>query len=277
MANYKNGEVPASMLAPLTGQPNAFLRSDAAASWNRAKTDVLRRTGVDIRARGWNRTLAEQEMFFHRAYKPQASGGTDPRWYKGTRYVRRPGHAAAAIPGTSNHGWGIAVDVENFGVENQWNSPRRAKAFPIMAEHGWTDHSGRSIGEPWHVEYDPARDKHKNDRPAPLPKPEPVPQKKDEDDMYGAAKSFYIYLVGRAGSEYEIAKWASQAIAAGLTQEQLRQKFLDGKAEEATVIAAYHEFLQRGPSAEDIKAWLKGGPTVRQVRDGIAGSPEAQK
>lgn len=171
MANYKNGEVPASALAPLDGQPEAFLRTDAAASWNRARKEIKAATGRDIRARGWNRSLAEQVRFFNLAYMPQASGGKDPRWWNGKRYVRRPNKAAAAIPGTSNHGWGIAVDVEDFGTENQWNSPWRAKAFPILAKHGWTDHSGRSIGEPWHIEYDPSKDKGQAPTPAPTPDP----------------------------------------------------------------------------------------------------------
>lgn len=194
MANYKNGEVPASALAPLDGQPEAFLRADAAASWNRARKEIKAATGRDIRARGWNRTLAEQVKFFNLAYKPQASGGTDARWWNGRRYVRRPGKAAAAIPGTSNHGWGIAVDVEDFGLEHQWNSAWRAKAFPILAKHGWTDHSGRSIGEPWHIEYDPNKDKGKGSAPAPA-NPSKFKNRDDAPMIYRAVRERTPYGV----------------------------------------------------------------------------------
>ena len=277
MANYKNGEVPASVLAPLDGQPGAFLRADAAAAWNRARKEIKAATGRDIRARGWNRTLAEQVKFFNLAYKPQASGGTDARWWNGRRYVRRPGKAAAAIPGTSNHGWGIAVDVEDFGLENQWNSAWRAKAFPILAKHGWTDHSGRSIGEPWHIEYDPNRDQHKNTpTPTPAPAPAPVPDVQ-EDDMRGLIEALYRRFLGREGSTQEIDNWTIDFAAAKKNAADVVATFNAGRAEVGTVVAAYREYLGREPGESEIASWLKNQPLVGQVRAGVANSPEAQK
>ncbi|MFD6163698.1 D-alanyl-D-alanine carboxypeptidase family protein [Oerskovia sp. NPDC060287] len=166
MPDYPNGSVPASALSPLDGQPGAFLRTDAAISWNRARLDVFERTGITLTVNGWNRTLAEQEQLFFERYEPLATGAgpyNDVRWYKGVRYARMRG-AAAAIPGTSNHGWGIAVDVVDYGVVGQFNHPRRTATFPILAEHGWTDTEGRgSIQEPWHLVYDPTRDTQEND------------------------------------------------------------------------------------------------------------------
>lgn len=162
---YANGSVPAGLLAPLDGQPEARPRADAAASWNRARADVERRTGITLRVRGWNRTLAEQERFFHERYEPRRTGGIDVRWYKGVRYARVRG-AAAAIPGTSNHGYGIAIDVEDYGTVGDFDHPRRLATFPILAAHGWTDTEGRgAIREPWHLVYDPARDTRPVSRP----------------------------------------------------------------------------------------------------------------
>lgn len=159
--SYSNGAAPASILAQLDDQPDAFLRRDAADAWNRARRDVLARTGITLTVRGWNRTLAEQERFFFERYYPSATGTLDPRWYKGVRYVRNPAHASAAIPGTSNHGWGLAVDVVDYGNVGQFGYPRRAATFPILAAHGWTDAEGRGdIQEPWHLVYDPTRDTH---------------------------------------------------------------------------------------------------------------------
>ena len=82
----------------------------------------------------------------------------------------RYGTAAAAIPGTSNHGWGLAVDVIDYGNVRQFDYPRRALTFPILARHGWTDAEGRgSIQEPWHLVYDPTRDtpRHRPSRSRP--------------------------------------------------------------------------------------------------------------
>lgn len=167
---HVNGLVPAQILARadgsvLAGMP-ADLRKDAAASWNRARKDVLKRTGYPLGLRGWNRSLAEQSRFFHERYSVRLFGNgpyNDVRWYKGARYVRVRG-AAAAIPGTSNHGWGLAIDVDNYGGVGQFNNPRRLKTYSTLARHGWSDTEGRGIHEPWHLVYVPSRDKYKSKR-----------------------------------------------------------------------------------------------------------------
>ena len=51
----------------------------------------------------------------------------------------------AATPGTSNHGWGIAVDCP-FPRAQAWllrNGPR----------FGWSHDEGARVGEPWHFRY----------------------------------------------------------------------------------------------------------------------------
>jgi hypothetical protein len=167
---YANGKVPSKFLAPLDGNnlalasDPAVLREDAAASWNRARAEVLAKTGIELTVRGWNRSLADQEKFFFQRYRKQATGGTDVRWYKGARYVRFTG-APAAIPGTSNHGLGLAVDVTDFGAAGTAGNARRAASIAILKRHGWTDDEGRSIAEPWHLVYDPARDTQKHVTP----------------------------------------------------------------------------------------------------------------
>lgn len=166
---YSNGNVPESLLAPLDGENygDAELRRDAAESWNRARADVKAKTGLTLTVRGWNRSLAEQERFFFERYRRQATGGIDARWYKGVRYVRVTG-APAAIPGTSNHGLGTTIDVNDFGAFGTRGNDRRDKAMPILRKHGWTDEEGQSIAEPWHLSYDPSKDTH----PAPTTPPE---------------------------------------------------------------------------------------------------------
>lgn len=166
---YTNGNVPKALLAPLDGENygNAVLRLDAADSWNRARAEVKAKTGIVLTVRGWNRSLAEQERFFFERYSRQASGGGrfgDVRWYKGVRYVRTSG-APAAIPGTSNHGWGLAVDIDDFGAYRTAGNARSRLADPILEKHGWTDDEGSSIGEPWHRVYKPERDTQKNAKP----------------------------------------------------------------------------------------------------------------
>jgi hypothetical protein len=170
---YLNGQCPPALLAELTpsgkhgtsGTSKAYLRADGAASWNRAIADVERRTGLVLTVRGWNRSLAEQERFFFERYEVRWTGAgpfNDVRWYKLKRYVRVRG-ASAAIPGRSNHGWALAVDVNDFGGVGEFDNARRRLAFPILAEHGWTDTEGRQehVNEPWHLVYDPTKDKNR--------------------------------------------------------------------------------------------------------------------
>lgn len=157
---YENGELPKRFLKPLDGSPDAELREDAAASYNRMIVDVKNLTGLTLTVRGWNRTIADQEKFFFQRYYVRSSGGTDARWYKGKRYVRRANVYPAAIPGESNHGWGTTIDVDDFGVGN--GNVRFHQARPIMEKHGWSFVEGLSISEPWHAEYMPLSDQYRN-------------------------------------------------------------------------------------------------------------------
>ncbi|WP_159795624.1 M15 family metallopeptidase [Puerhibacterium puerhi] len=153
-----------------SGDQRAFLRKDAAESWNRAIADVERRTGIKLRVRGWNRTYDEQVEFFLARHRVAKASETACCVWQGRRY-HFTGTAHAAPPGISNHGWALAVDVIDFGGVGDFDNPRRKKAFPILAEHGWTETEGRGrIQEPWHLVYDPTKDKHKGEKP-------------EEDDM----------------------------------------------------------------------------------------------
>lgn len=164
---YTNGNVPKSLLAPLDGENygNAELRRDAAESWNRARAEVKAKTGVVLAVRGWNRTYDEQVTFYLQRHERWTPGYKVCCYWNGVPY-RFTGTAHAAPPGTSNHGWGLAVDIVDFGGVGQWNNPRYLAAWPILAKHGWTETEGRgSIQEPWHKVYDPAKDQRKNTTP----------------------------------------------------------------------------------------------------------------
>ena len=67
-----------------------------------------------------------------------------PVAYK-TRMERLPGVASAACPGTSNHGWGLAVDIYAVGAEG-----RLEWLLDNAARFGW---SWELQSEPWHIRY----------------------------------------------------------------------------------------------------------------------------
>lgn len=116
----ENGKLASSELAPI---PGGQLRKDAAAAWNApgGPADAGLRPGGPISS---YRTYAEQEQVWT---------------------VYQNGGNLAAVPGTSNHGWGLAVDIPN-AWEQAW-----------MREHG--AHYGwektEAFSEPWHFTYVP--------------------------------------------------------------------------------------------------------------------------
>ncbi|GAA3257649.1 D-alanyl-D-alanine carboxypeptidase family protein [Nonomuraea helvata] len=127
---YPNGLIPKAMLCPLQ-QKGFSLRADATIAFVSLNEAYRRRFGKSMCVRDAYRSLAEQQSI----------------------YYRRPGFAA--VPGRSNHGLGLAVDlcggVERSGsTEFVWME-RNSKKY------GWFHPSWAYTGpfEPWHWEYDP--------------------------------------------------------------------------------------------------------------------------
>lgn len=119
---YANGNLPEAFLRPIAG---GMLAGDAAASWNLMNCEA-RKAGVELRPLGPNssyRPLAVQVQFWD-AYQ---HGGN-----------------VAARPGTSNHGWGRAVDLAD--------PPSMRPVFDRIAhKYGWSHAEGARVGEAWHV------------------------------------------------------------------------------------------------------------------------------
>lgn len=130
-SNYANGQIPSSALCPLVGAPGHRLRADAAAAFNRMTADYMSQTGS---------YLCVTDSY--RSYSSQVDV-----------YSRKP--SLAAVPGTSNHGWGVAVDfcggIESFGsTAHEWMKVHAGQFG--WAHPSWAEPSG-SKPEPWHWEY----------------------------------------------------------------------------------------------------------------------------
>lgn len=115
----ENGRLSASELAPI---PGGELRKDAAAAWNApgGPADAgLRPTG---------------SMSSYRTYEEQV--------YLYDLYTEGRG-SLAALPGTSNHGWGIAIDVPEAWMQS-WIREHGGK-------YGWQ--KTEAFSEAWHFNY----------------------------------------------------------------------------------------------------------------------------
>jgi len=158
-----NGQMSPALLVSVGG--GQALRADAAAAWLAVVAEVQARFGIVLRLTDSYRPYSVQVRIFNERYDPASSGSGpfgDVRWWGGVRYVRMRG-ASAAVPGTSNHGLGVAVDVTDLGGFTGANYEHLAEVAPA---HGWSNKAGRKIGEPWHWEYTPADDTHPTSAPA---------------------------------------------------------------------------------------------------------------
>jgi D-alanyl-D-alanine carboxypeptidase len=121
------------------------LRSDAALRWFALVAACFIATGVRLGATEAYRSLTEQDRLFRARY---TSGWSSGIGYDGKYWRKKAGVAAAAVPGTSNHGWAIAVDMNNYS---------NARVWQWLLDHapgfGFSWAEGKADGEPWHWVY----------------------------------------------------------------------------------------------------------------------------
>jgi hypothetical protein len=123
---YGNGRVPATALAPVGSGPHR-LWGPAATAFERL-LDAASADGVEIGITDSYRDLATQERLA--AEKGLYSQG-----------------GLAARPGSSPHGWGLAVDLDLDAAAQAW-----------MRQRGWQFGFVEDVPrEPWHWTYRPAR------------------------------------------------------------------------------------------------------------------------
>ncbi len=164
-----NGRLIQSLLSKTSN--GHTLRKAARNSFERLNSAFKREFGYELRLTQGYRTYAQQESIFRQRYRQTYAiirqNGRDivdrrGPW-KGSYWWRHTG-AAAAVPGTSNHGLGIAIDI-NTGIG--FGSFTSAQ-YTWLAQHGpaygWTNTEGRSVNEPWHWVYNAAADRMKTSK-----------------------------------------------------------------------------------------------------------------
>jgi LAS superfamily LD-carboxypeptidase LdcB len=128
--DHRNGQLPAHAVCPLPGTDEQ-LRADAARAFAALNARFRQRFGTRI-------CITDS----YRSYRAQAR-----------LYGTKPG--LAARPGTSNHGFGTALDLcggaeQESSRAHRWlerNGPQTGWTHP-----GWARSAGRRP-EPWHFEY----------------------------------------------------------------------------------------------------------------------------
>jgi len=141
-----NGCISTALLQEIG--PGCFLYKRAAAAWEKLCT-AARHDGFELKpinSRSCYRTVKEQEdVFLTRYEKVDTSGQGTVIWRNGF-WKRKPGFASAAVPGTSDHGLGLAINVAQMrrgGVLLAW-------MLQHAYSHGWC---WRFQNQPWHLVY----------------------------------------------------------------------------------------------------------------------------
>jgi len=128
---YSNGMIDPAALCPLWGAPGQLLRADAALAFEALSRAWAAQYGVPLCVTDSYRSFGDQVQLY--ATKP----------------------SLAARPGTSNHGWGVALDlcggVQRFDSEQHLWMVRNGPQFGWF--HPQWARQGGSKPEPWHWEF----------------------------------------------------------------------------------------------------------------------------
>src|SRR5688572_8748359 len=124
LAAFGNGRIPPAALLPI-GDGTEHLHAPAATAFRRMAQDAWR-SGVDLKVNDGYRSLHGQHEVANELGLYRDGG-------------------AAAVPGTSTHGWGMSVDIDSEGGAHDW---LRANA----SRYGFVEDVP---GEPWHWTYRP--------------------------------------------------------------------------------------------------------------------------
>lgn len=140
-----NGRLDPSVLSNLGG----LLMEHTAATAFVAMMKAAAMSGVWLRPEYGYRDYATQEQLFRDRYTTTPMPGRPSSQWQGQTWWLLPGQALAAVPGTSNHGWGLAVDLSTAGDFYAVQLPWLVANAPLWG------FSAEVQSEPWHWRYFP--------------------------------------------------------------------------------------------------------------------------
>jgi LAS superfamily LD-carboxypeptidase LdcB len=145
LAGSSNGALKPNLLRSIRG---GRLHPRAADAWE-AMVNAAAMDGVQLEPTHdvhTYRHIDVQTRIFLRHYTNDEKGTSGlPVSWRGKHWYLKRGQAPAAVPETSSHGWGLAVDIRDVSVTHRsaWLA-ERAKEFGWLQEYEV---------EPWHFRY----------------------------------------------------------------------------------------------------------------------------
>lgn len=163
MEGYSNGNLPPEALTSVAGAPGHRLWHGAAAAWAAMREDMLRSGFVnDDNNRMITSTYRTYDQQFLLKYDQNKNRVIDG--LEGPDNPTGWHNSYAATPGTSKHGWGIAIDFNSAFYAEQTNR-NGVIGFDWLIQYAhrygfvwpdWAQKPGsnfRNYYEPWHWEY----------------------------------------------------------------------------------------------------------------------------
>lgn len=148
---YSNGNIP---LSKMIAVPNGHLRIDAAAGYGSMNAAFKKRFGYELGITEAYRSYGTQVKIWNARYVAHSKKVKNSIEYKGKYWTKKKNVSVAAVPGTSIHGWGLAVDLNSH--VNESGSIQKRWADKYGPSYGWYP-VGNSFGEAWHFEFTPSK------------------------------------------------------------------------------------------------------------------------
>jgi LAS superfamily LD-carboxypeptidase LdcB len=155
MKGEMNGILDKSLLRDI--KPTGQLHHIAARCWH-AMRSAAWKDGIQLSLSQGYRTYKEQEMLFRSRYTTNVLPGRPTKRWNGELWYQKPKTAMAATPGTSNHGWALALDlaIDADGDEAfEWpvKSLDKKAVDWLLKNADKFGFSWELQSEPWHLVY----------------------------------------------------------------------------------------------------------------------------
>jgi D-alanyl-D-alanine carboxypeptidase len=223
LAGQPNGKLPSSLLVKpgFPGRPLGLLHPLSSQAWLALARDVQAQFGEVLTVTSTGdayRNYDRQVITFTTRYTTTRLPGRPTKVWNGVTYWQKPGTAMAAVPGTSNHGWGLAIDTCLYRNNEVVGITANMPMFNWMQLNAFRyGLSWEAQSEPWHLRY------WSGDTvpPAVEPKPQPIPHPDPEDDMKALvikadnADTYYAWN-GVTISPISDLRWVEDGYKAGL-------------------------------------------------------------
>jgi hypothetical protein len=143
-----NGWLKTDQLAPVRG--GGALYKNAAVAFN-FMWSAAEKEGIDLNNWGTYRTYDRQLQLFLQRYSDTPTARQPEvrvKWGNKMWWLKE-GYPPTAAPGTSDHGWGMAIDCNYYGDRLEWLK----KHAPLFGYKWDVGDTSSKYWEPWHLIY----------------------------------------------------------------------------------------------------------------------------